>query len=57
MREIREMEGLMDLPVIFLTGTGDTEKMAEAEVLGAKNFAIKPLKPQDLLGWIEKILG
>lgn len=57
LREIREMEGLTDLPVIFLTGTGDMERMAEAEALGAKDFAIKPFKPQDLLDWIEKVLG
>lgn len=55
--EIRGMEGFADLPVIFLTGTEDTEQMREAETLGAKDFAIKPLKPQELINQVEKALG
>ncbi len=55
LREIRSISGLAELPVIFLTGTGDTERMAEAEELGAKEFAIKPLKPQELLERIENV--
>lgn len=55
--EIRSMEGFADLPVIFLTGTEDAEQMREAEALGAKDFAIKPLKPQELINQVEKALG
>lgn len=55
--EIRSMEGVADLPVIFLTGTEDAEQMREAEALGAKDFAIKPLKPQELINQVEKALG
>lgn len=55
--EIRAMEGFAELPVIFLTGTEDTERMREAEALGAKDFAIKPLKPQELIAQVEKALG
>ncbi len=54
--EIRGMAGFEDLPVIFLTGTEDTEQMREAEALGAKDFAIKPLKPQELMDQIERAL-
>jgi DNA-binding response OmpR family regulator len=56
LREIRGIDRLANLPVIFLTGTGDTERMAEADNLGAKDFAIKPLKPQELLERVEKVL-
>lgn len=55
--EIRGMEKFADLPVIFLTGTEDPEQMREAEALGAKDFAIKPLKPQELINQVEKALG
>lgn len=57
LREIRSMDGFADLPVIFLTGTEDEEQKQEAEALGAKDFAIKPLKPQELLNQVEKALA
>lgn len=57
LREIRSIEGLDSLPVIFLTGTGDAQRMEEAKELGARDFAIKPLKPADLLARVEAVLG
>jgi CheY-like chemotaxis protein len=57
LREIRMIDGLEKLPVIFLTGTGDAERIEEAENLGAREFAIKPLKPQELLSRVENVFS
>lgn len=56
LREVRKIEGLEELPVIFLTGTSDDEKMEEAKRLGAIGFAIKPLRPADLLARVESAI-
>lgn len=56
LREIRSMDGFADLPVVFLTGTEDSERMQEAKELGAKDFVIKPIKPQDLMAQAEAAL-
>lgn len=56
LREIRQMDAGKNLPVLFLTGTAEDSCREEAEALGAVGFAIKPLKPQELLTWVDKVL-
>lgn len=56
LREIRAMDGFSDLPVIFLTGSEDSGHEQEAKELGAKDFVLKPLKPQELIAQVEKTL-
>ncbi len=47
----------IDLPVIFLSAHGDIEMAAEAVRAGAKNFLVKPPKPEKLLALIEEASG
>lgn len=56
LREIRAMEPYRTVPVIFFTGTIDEERRQQAKELGTEHFALKPLKPQELLDQIEQVL-
>ncbi|OEU74780.1 MAG: hypothetical protein BA864_09430 [Desulfuromonadales bacterium C00003093] len=56
-RQIRETEGLKDIPIIALTARamkGDEEKVLAA---GCSDYLSKPVMPKDLLRKIEKWLG
>ena len=44
---MNEME--LDIPVIFLTASGDEDDVLNAICLGAVNYLKKPFFPQDLL--------
>ena len=44
------MKGLaIDIPVIFLTASGDEDDVLNAIMLGAVNYLKKPFTPQELL--------
>ena len=47
--QIRERQGLMDLPVIFLTGVSEKEKILEVLSLKPQGYLLKPIQPADLL--------
>lgn len=45
-----------NIPVIFLTASGDEDDVYSAIMLGAVNYLKKPFKPQDLLQRVAKEL-
>jgi putative two-component system response regulator len=45
---IKSIEAHKDTPIIFLTASGDTERVSEAISLGACDYVIKPLKAEIL---------
>lgn len=46
----KRMKGLsIDIPVIFLTASGDEDDVLSAIMLGAVNYLKKPFTPQELL--------
>lgn len=53
---IRSNEEFKKIPVMFLTGSTDSETVAAACSLGAIDYVIKPFLPQDLLDRVKKIL-
>lgn len=53
---IRSNEEFKKIPVMFLTGSTDSETVAAACSLGAIDYVIKPFFPQDLLDRVKKIL-
>lgn len=57
LRKIRENEKLANIPVIFLTGITDREKLLQALVLKPQGYLIKPVDKEKLIGTIEKYIG
>ena len=46
----------IDVPVVFLTASGEREDVLDAIKLGAKNYLKKPFNPQELLKRVAKEL-
>lgn len=57
LRKIRENEAFDDIPVLFLTGITDREKVKQALVLRPQGYLVKPIDRDKLLGTIEKFIG
>lgn len=65
--EMPEMDGIetfqcimvehMDIPVMFLTASVDSQNIIEALRLGAVDYITKPFVPEDLLGRVSKVIG
>jgi len=56
LRKIRSEEAYASIPVIMLTTEGQDEDKDKAISLGATAYIVKPFKPTQLLGLLEKIL-
>lgn len=56
MKKIRENTELADIPIIFLTGITEKEKIREALVLKPQGYLLKPIDKEKLLGTIEKFI-
>ncbi len=56
LKEIREMEGGKDIPVIMLTSMKDKEMVVESAKLGVEGYVIKPLKKQNLHNRVDRVL-
>ncbi|MCI2430377.1 PAS domain S-box protein [Candidatus Acetothermia bacterium] len=57
LQELRNHKALAHIPVIVISGTGRTEKLAQSvQVLGAKKFLSKKLSPQTLVQEIVEFL-
>lgn len=54
---IRSNEEFKDIPVMFLTGSTDTETVVSAKNLGAVGYVVKPFIPLELVDKVKKILG
>lgn len=55
--KIRENPLLEDLPVLFLTGITDKDKVRQALMLKPQGYLLKPIDKEKLLGTIEKFIG
>ena len=56
MKKIRENEELADIPIIFLTGITEREKINQALALKPQGYLLKPIDKEKLLGTIEKFI-
>ena len=57
LQQIRRKPGYANVPVIFVTGSGDPDVHAQAASLGASGFFTKPFSPVDLERRAMKLLG
>lgn len=54
---IRQNPQFDDVPVVFLTGITDREKIAKALMLKPQGYLLKPIDKEKLIGTIEKFIG
>lgn len=54
--KLREREDLVDIPIIFLTGVSDKEKIKQALVLKPQGYILKPIDKEKLTETIEKFI-
>ena len=54
---LRQNSELANIPVVFLTGISDKEKIKQALMLKPQGYLLKPIDRETLLGTIEKFLG
>lgn len=57
LKKIRENPAFDDIPVLFLTGITDKEKVRQALILNPQGYLVKPIDKDKLLGTIEKFIG
>ena len=57
LEKIRRMEGMEDIPVVFLTGVKDKEHIASVLKLNPSGYMLKPAEQDKLLEMAEKIIG
>ena len=53
---IKSNDNLQNIPVVFLTGSTDTETVVAAKKLGAVGYLVKPFIPQELVDKVKQIL-
>lgn len=56
-KQIRTLKGLEDVPIIFLTASGDIMDVTTAAVLGAVDYIKKPFHPEELLKRVRRALN
>ncbi len=54
---LKENEDLKDIPVILITGKGETVGQTFIEKYGVLDYFIKPFKSEDLLSKVDSIIG
>nr|MBP3598558.1 response regulator [Eubacterium sp.] len=54
--EIRGMQSVADVPVMFITSSLDSEREKDASGLGAVDYVIKPFIPKDLVDRVKNIV-
>ena len=54
---IRQRANLRDLPIIFLTGTRQKEKVIKGITSGVEGYIVKPANSEQLLAKIDAILS
>ena len=57
LRRIRSVETWAEVPVLFLTASGQTDDMVTARRLGARGYLMKPIRASDLLAKVQAILS
>ncbi len=56
LKEVRKKPGFRFVPILILTTESQQQKRMEAKKAGATGWLVKPVKPQDLLAVIKKVL-
>ncbi len=57
LEKLRASDATKDIPVIFLTGVTESQKIKEALVLKPQGYLLKPVSREKLLAEIEKYIG
>ena len=57
LRQVKEDEGLKDIPVIMLTARAQEKDVVKGIDLGAEDYITKPFHPAELLARVKRILG
>lgn len=57
LEKLRASDATKDIPVIFLTGVSESQKIKEALVLKPQGYLLKPVDRKKLLEEIEKLIG
>ena len=55
-RELRADPALAPTPVVMLTGRGRLDQKGEGFAAGADQYLVKPVKPRELLLWVQALL-
>lgn len=54
--QIKQMDDVKDVPVVFLTAKGQDEEVAKGKEVGAVAYILKPFAPDELTEQIAEIL-
>ena len=57
LRQVKENEGLKDIPVIMLTARAQERDVVKGIDSGVENYITKPFHPAELLARVKRILG
>ena len=57
LQKLREVDGLAQVPAMFLTAAADPEARARLRSLAACDVLGKPFRPRQLLQMVDKVLG
>lgn len=57
LKKLRENENTKDIPVVFLTGVSDNQKVKEIMSMGVHDYILKPINVERLRADAKKILG
>ena len=55
-KEIRKLPGMRFMPILMLTTESQQAKRQDAKAAGATGWLVKPVKQDDLLGVIKKVV-
>jgi two-component system, chemotaxis family, chemotaxis protein CheY len=55
-RAVKQLPNYKFTPIIMLTTESQDEKKREGQAAGAKAWVVKPFKPEQLLGAVEKLI-
>jgi len=56
-KRLRAHPAFKYVPIVVLTTESDTAKKQEARAAGATAWIVKPFRPEQLLGVVQKVLG
>lgn len=54
---LKTRPNMNNVPIVFLTGVSDTERVREVVNLKPQGYLLKPIDKQQLLGTVTKIIG
>lgn len=54
-KEVKKMPNYRFTPIIMLTTESDESKKREGQAAGAKAWVVKPFKPEQMLGAVQKL--